>query len=128
MKYELTEETLHHGPRTLYRIRALRDIPGVVKAGELGGWVEGTANLAHGGTCWIHGEAVACGGSVVRGDSQLRDHAGLYDWSLLLDKTVLRDRAMLVRSTLRGRVVVGGDRIFRDCVLGGNQHFLDTGE
>lgn len=33
----------------LYRIKALRDIPNIVKAGELGGYIESEKNLSHDG-------------------------------------------------------------------------------
>lgn len=56
-KYELTDITHPAFPR-LHRIRALRDIrPTGVKAGDLGGWVEGEHNLSHDGAAWVYGEA-----------------------------------------------------------------------
>lgn len=47
-KYELTNETMRHLGRTLYRIRALRDFRHI-KAGESGGWIEKEENLSHEG-------------------------------------------------------------------------------
>lgn len=45
--------------REMYRLKALRDIPAHnVKAGDLGGWVNGRRLLSHNGDCWIGGEAV----------------------------------------------------------------------
>jgi hypothetical protein len=51
-KFELTDETLQlaSGGVTLYRIRALIDIPRHgVKVRDMGGWVESTSNLSHEG-------------------------------------------------------------------------------
>ena len=54
MKYELTNESLDIGTKTLFRIRALEDFSSV-KAGDLGGWVESESNLSQEGTCWVFG-------------------------------------------------------------------------
>ncbi|EPT5029518.1 hypothetical protein ACVRDO_002376 [Escherichia coli] len=57
MKYELLHDhSVHLVPfhMTLYRIRALRDIPRHnVKAGDLGGYVEGEHNLDQNDDSWI---------------------------------------------------------------------------
>jgi len=46
MNYELTDETIQYDSKTLYRIRALVDMPiHNVKAGELGRFVEKIENL-----------------------------------------------------------------------------------
>ncbi|ENC4792902.1 hypothetical protein ABKM69_003538 [Escherichia coli] len=55
MKYEiLWDEAQQVDDATLYRIRALRDIPRHnVKAGDLGGYVEGEHNLDQNDDSWI---------------------------------------------------------------------------
>ena len=53
-KYELTDETLKIGGRTLHRIRALRDFADV-KAGNIGGWIEFKDNLSHDDNAWVYG-------------------------------------------------------------------------
>ena len=73
-KYELTKEkeTLADGT-VLHRIRALRDIPRFcVKAGELGGFVEGENNLSQDGDAWVYGDAC------VYGDAEVYDNAEVY--------------------------------------------------
>ena len=57
-KYELTNETNLYSNITLYRIKALVDIPryGVV-AGDLGGWIEKEDNLSQDGDAWVCGNA-----------------------------------------------------------------------
>lgn len=44
-KYEFTGEEKVIDNHTLHRIRAMRDC-GIVKAGDLGGWIEGGITLA----------------------------------------------------------------------------------
>ena len=62
-KYELTEETKTLADGTvLHRIRALLDIPWHgVKAGELGGFVEGENNLSQDDNAWVRGDACVSG-------------------------------------------------------------------
>ena len=84
-KYEFTGETktLYDGT-TLYRIRALIDIDlgwKIVKAGELGGWVEKEGNLSHIGNCWVYenakvyGNAKGCGNAKICGDTKISGDA-----------------------------------------------------
>ncbi|BAM63107.1 hypothetical protein [Edwardsiella phage IW-1] len=54
-KYELLESDLTTpSGATLYRVKALKDF-GDVKAGDIGGYIEGEHNLDHAGTCWVSG-------------------------------------------------------------------------
>jgi hypothetical protein len=53
-KYKLTKETIIVDSSTLYRIKALNDIPSSnVKKGDLGGFIENESNLSHEGSCWV---------------------------------------------------------------------------
>lgn len=57
-KYELTDAKIEAFNTTLYRIRALRDIPAFdVKAGDLGGYIEKEENLSHDGNARVYGNA-----------------------------------------------------------------------
>ena len=70
-KYELTNESITLGNGTkLYRIRALRDF-GDVKAGEIGGYVQGENNLSQEGDAWVYGNAEVCGDAQVCGDARV---------------------------------------------------------
>ncbi|HGF4559044.1 TPA: hypothetical protein ACF360_004247, partial [Escherichia coli] len=59
MKYEiLWDEAQQVDDVTLYRIRALRDIPQRgVKAGDRGGWVAGEHNLSQDDDACVYGNA-----------------------------------------------------------------------
>lgn len=62
MKYKLTGEEKLWGCTSLHRIQALRDIPRHgVKAGDLGGWIEGVRNLSQFGDCWVADDAKVFG-------------------------------------------------------------------
>ncbi|WP_375654209.1 hypothetical protein [Bartonella sp. AP19HLJMH] len=69
-KYELTNETIEVGGKTLHRIRALRDF-GNVKAGDLGGYIEKEDNLSHDGNCWVSGNAKVYGKAKVCGFAEI---------------------------------------------------------
>lgn len=59
-KFELTNEVMELGGKTLYRIRALRAIGTNVEAGDLGGWLEKDSNLSQEGNAWVCGNAEVC--------------------------------------------------------------------
>ena len=79
-KYELTDETLQWGTRTLHRIRALIDILGedgdvLAQKGELGGYVESEKNLDQDGRCWVCGDARVCDNAWVCDNAQVCGNA-----------------------------------------------------
>lgn len=93
-KYELTDITKQLDDGTVvHKIKALIDIPDIVKAEHIGGWVETEDNLSHEGNCWIEDNAMVYGnarifgnacldsGAVVVGDAFIRQ--GVYDKRIL---------------------------------------------
>jgi carbonic anhydrase/acetyltransferase-like protein (isoleucine patch superfamily) len=91
-KYELTPDFCSLPDATLFRIKALRDfrdeydVP--VKAGDLGGYVEGYHNLSHEGDCWVADNAKVSGKSVVEGDSLVCDAAEVWGDCMVRDSLV----------------------------------------
>ena len=75
-KYEITDMAHEEYP-FLHRIRALRDICGEIRAGDIGGFVESESNLsAEPGDCaWIFDDAIAAGDAYVDRDACLRGDA-----------------------------------------------------
>lgn len=67
-KFEFTGETktisLFFRTATLHRIRAVAEF-GLVKIGDLGGWIEKEENLSHEGKAWV------CGNAEVWGDAEV---------------------------------------------------------
>ena len=74
-KYEFTGETKQINflfrTITLHRIRGVV-VFGVVKIGDLGGWIEKEENLSHDGNAWVHVNAEVCG------KAKLYDNAEVY--------------------------------------------------
>jgi predicted acyltransferase (DUF342 family) len=86
MKYKLTDETIKHNGRTLYRIQALKDF-GDVKAGDLGGWIESERNLSQDGNCWVYD------------DAWVYDNARVFDDALIYGKAWVSGNARVYGDT-----------------------------
>lgn len=73
-KYEFTGETkqveLLFRTVTLQRIKAVAEF-GIVKIGDLGGWIEKEENLSHEGKAWVWGNAKVWGDAEVCGDAEV---------------------------------------------------------
>ncbi|MFR7821403.1 MAG: hypothetical protein ACLU24_12890, partial [Candidatus Pseudoruminococcus sp.] len=70
-KYEmLYDDKIEVAGRTLYKIRALRDFNDV-KAGNLGGYIEGEENLSQDEDCWVYGNAQVYGNAWVYGNAKV---------------------------------------------------------
>lgn len=66
-KYEFTGETKQvgfFGNITLKRIRATMEF-GIIKIGDLGGWIEKEENLSHKGNAWVYDNAKVYGNAKV---------------------------------------------------------------
>lgn len=94
-KYELTEEICKHNGVKLHRIRALVDIPGVVAAGKLGGWIERDGNLSHNGRCWVSGNAKVYGNANVCDNARVRKNAKVYGNSKVLCDAIVSGNAVV---------------------------------
>ena len=86
-KFEFTGETktisLFFRTATLHRIRAVAEF-GLVKVGDLGGWIEKEENLSHEGKAWVCGDAKVCGDAEVCGDAKVWGNAKVFSVSHVL--------------------------------------------
>lgn len=78
LKYKRTDDFINFNGHLLHRIVALRDIKGVVRKGELGGYIEGSNNLSQKGNSWVFGNARVYGEASVSGDALIYDDAIVY--------------------------------------------------
>src|SRR4030067_3045726 len=77
-KYELVKEDfLKVGRTTLYRIKALKNFS-VVKAGDLGGYIQSEANLSHEGNCWVFENAKVSGNARVSKNALVYENAWVF--------------------------------------------------
>ena len=80
-KYELilddSIEVLNH---KLFRIRALTDF-GIVKAGDLGGYIQSEKNLSHDDNAWVYDNAKVYGEARVSGNAKVFGNAKVYGYA-----------------------------------------------
>ena len=76
-KCELTNEKITFMGRVLHRIRALRNF-GIVKVGDLGGFIESEDNLSQDGSCWVFDYAKVYGNARVYGNAMVFDYAKVF--------------------------------------------------
>ena len=112
-KYELTGIRCPNRLRTsanVQRIRALRDInnPGMplIKAGDLGGFVESEANLRQDGECWVAADAV------VAAQAKVSDNALVTGEAYVGSSAVVEGNAIV-----SGRACVGHHAVVTDHAL-----------
>ena len=78
LKYCLTTETITINGHVLHRIMALKNFAGVIKVGDLGGFIESERNLSHEGICWVADDAKVYGNATVRNNAVV--YAGALVW------------------------------------------------
>ncbi len=112
----------------LYRIRALADIPGVVKAGELGGYIQSELNLHFKDRAWVGDNAKVCGSARVAFNAHVYENAKaigsskdpdimlcIYDSARVCGDAIIKGAAQIY-----GRAIVTGVASVSDeaCVSG----------
>ena len=103
-KYKLTDDvkTLEDGT-VLHRIEALRDL-GIVKKGQLGGYIEKEENLSHYGDCWVF------------------EGASVYENAQITERAFVHGKSEVFgNAKISGRTRISGDaKISGDTVMSGN--------
>ena len=90
--FKLTDDKIQHNGRTLYRIRALKDIPNQhVKKGDLGGYVESLKNLDN--NAWVYGNARVFGDARVFDNARVSGNAWVYGNAWVFDNAWVSDNA-----------------------------------
>ena len=115
-KYEITDMAHEEYP-FLHRIRALRDICGEIRAGDIGGFVESESNLsAEPGDCaWIFDDAIAAGDAYVdrdaclRGDAIACGSAYVSKGSVMSGHSHAEDNAYLRGASMTGKALASGN-------------------
>ena len=122
-KYKFTGETktidLPFGTVTLHRIKAVVEF-GLVKVGDLGGWIEKEENLSHEENAWVcgnakvYGDAKVCGNADVYGDAKVCGDAKVYgDAKVCGNAKVYGDAEVYGNAEVRGNAwVCGNAKVF----------------
>ena len=77
LKYEFDHEFLIYEDKMLSRIVALKDFEtsrGIVRKGDIGGFIETSDNLSQEGNSWIYDNAKCIGDAVIDGDTVIYDN------------------------------------------------------
>lgn len=123
--YEITEETMKFGGRTLYRIRNIvereiavidedgeRDII-TLMPGQLGGWVEGQHNMpADEPNCWIGEDAKVWGDSLVYMGGSVMGRAEIENGRVFAGACVSGDVKVTGKRGAKGVLIGGEARVF----------------
>ena len=94
----------------LYRIEAIEDFDDV-KKGDIGGFVEDESNLLHTGNCWIYGDAIVAGCSIVSGNVKV------YGSSAIYCKVNIDGDVKVYNSEITGDIYINGNIEICDCDL-----------
>ena len=126
-KYKLTDETIQHHGKTLYRIEALRDF-GNIKKGDRGGFVEDEDNLSQEGNCWIYNNAKVFSEAVVSGDARIKTDAQVYDYAVIEGRAFIGDAARVYEmAVVSDNAVIRGDSNIHDnAIVEGMAYILDA--
>lgn len=109
---------------TLYRIQAIRDIPGIVKAGEKGGYIEHENNLIHDGNCWLK-YGYVYNGSKIENNAQVMDDVFLND-TVVTGNATVEDDAILDRCLIADHSIVKGFSQVTDTETRNNAEISDS--
>lgn len=115
-KYELSPELFGY-----YQIKALIDIPRHgVKAGDLGGQVQGEHNLSQEGDCWIKE------GSALRDDARVEGNAIIQNNSIIGDNARVSGDAVVDNCSVMWYSVISGNAVVIDCLVEYYTQILDN--
>ena len=128
-KFEFTGETkiLFNGT-ILHRIKALVEIKlgcFIVKAGDLGGWIEKEENLSQDGNAWVYGNAMVGGDAEVYGNAVVCGDSYVYKPEHILVIGPIGSRNCYTTFT---RNKAGEIKVKCGCFFGDTPEFLDEVE
>ena len=132
-KYELTTNTIVHNGRTLYQIKALMNF-GIIREGDLGGYIESEKNLSQEGNAWVYdnakvcGNAWVCGNAKVYGDAEVCGNAKVYGNAKVCgdyDYTLIKGFGTEYRNTTFFRCKDGNVRVTCGCFYGTIEEFRE---
>lgn len=111
---------------TLYRIRALKDF-GVVKKGDLGGYVEKEENLRQKDNAWIFDNAKAMDDAIVKDNATLHHNATVCDDAIISGSASINGHAFVSdqASVSDNAILYGNVGLFDNAKIYGKAHLYD---
>lgn len=121
-KYELTGQKKEYKGRTLYRIRALKELDlgigvGNVKKGDLGGWIQKIGlSLSHNGNSWVGEDAMVMDNATVMDDAVFTGDAIAKNSAIIKGKTLVCGHAIIEdNAVISEHALIYGDTNVKDC-------------
>lgn len=120
-KYELVkEDSIVIDGFTLYRIRAVKDFF-IIKAGELGGYIEHEGCLSHDGYAWVYDDAKVYNASKVMDCGSVRSNAVIRNGSKVTGFAVVKGNAIVADfSTVEGEVRISDNALIENSTVSEN--------
>lgn len=131
MKYKLTDISKRYGGSRVRRIVATKDFVlqngQIIKAGSLGGWVEGEHNLSQDGKCWIADDAMVLMNASVSDDVYVSRNAVVYDNAKIRDRVIITDNAEVFQNAnvYDDAQILGGSRVYGSSEIHGKAQITD---
>lgn len=114
-KYEILMDTekVVDG-HVLHRIGALRDF-GLVRKGDIGGWIQSEDNLSHTGDCFIFAEACVYEAAMVYDDALVCGQAQIFNNANVCENSQVRDNARIFGSAyIAGFAIIKENSVIYD--------------
>jgi len=108
-KYKYTGKTKKVNGTTVHQIVAVRNF-GVVKAGDVGGWIKNHKNLSNERDAWVYSDALVYGDAQVYDDALVYGNARVYGNAQVYGNALVSDNAQ----------VFGDARVYGDALVYGN--------
>lgn len=125
-KFRLTEETINHNGRTLYRIQALRSFRGV-DAGDLGGFVEKEANLSqYDDDSWIFRNAKVYDKAHIYNDSRVYDNAEVFGRATIFHGAICDNAKVYGHSEICSGTVLDNAEVYGYAQIDGRSEINDN--
>lgn len=122
----LTNDSIDYKGRILYRIKALKSF-GLIKKGDLGGYIESYTNLSQEGNCWVNGNAKVYDNGQLNDDASICEFAEVYDNAKLYESAkMFGSSKAYCNSIIRGDATIYGKaRIYGFALVAGTTFIGD---
>ena len=126
-KYEMTSNTKEFAGRKLFQIRALKDF-GVVKAVDLGGYIEKEENLSHNDNAWVYDDALVYGNAYVSNNARVYDNAKVFGNAWVFGKAKVYGNTWVCDNALiyDNAQIYGDAEIYDNASVYGNAQIYDS--
>jgi carbonic anhydrase/acetyltransferase-like protein (isoleucine patch superfamily) len=104
----------------LFRIQCIKEIPGTVAVGDLGGWVESYENIND--SAWVFDDAAVYNDARIYNNVRIRNEACVFDRARIFNNVEIRDNVQVFNDAHIHNIVCIGDhaRIYGNVMIGDN--------